>query len=111
MNVPHASHMGGAWEHHIRSLQNVLAALLSRHESQLDDESLSTFIVEAESIVNCQRLAVTDVSSPECLDLLTPNQLLTMKSSVVLPPPGSFQRADLYCKKRSCHAQHLANEF
>ena len=90
MNVPHASHMGGTWEHHIRSLQNVLAALLSCHESQLDDESLSTFIVEAESVVNCRPLAVTDVSSPECLDLLTPNQLLTMKSSVVLPPPGSF---------------------
>ena len=90
MNVPHASYMGGAWERQIRSVRNVLAALLSRHGSQLDDESLSTFMVEAESIVNCRPLAVGDVSSPECLDPLTPNQLLTMKSSVVLPPPGSF---------------------
>lgn len=94
MNVPHASHMGGAWERQIRSVQNVLAAL--------DDESLSTFMVEAESIVNCRPLAVTDVSSPECLDPDT--QLLTMKSPLLLPPPGSFQRADLY------RVQHLANE-
>jgi len=99
MNVPHASHMGGAWERQIRSVRNVLAALLSRHGSQLDDKSLSTFRVEAESIVNCRPLAVNDVSSPECLDPLTPNQLPTMKSSVVLPPPGSFQRADLYSKE------------
>ena len=61
MNVPHASHMGGAWERQIRSVRNILAALLSHHESQLDDESLSTFMVE-----NCRPLAVNDVSSPEC---------------------------------------------
>ena len=60
MNVPHASHMGGFWEHQIRSVQNVRTALLSCHGSQLDDKSLSTFMVEAESIVNCQPLAVTD---------------------------------------------------
>ena len=111
MNVPHASHMGGAWERQIRSVRNILAALLSRHGSQLDDESLSTFLVEAKSIVNCRPLAVADVSSPECLDPLTPNQQLTRKSSVVLPPPGSFQRADLYCKKRWRRVQHLANKF
>ena len=99
VDVLHASHMAGAWEHQIRSVRNVLAALLSRHGSQLDDKSLSTFRVEAESIVNCRPLAVNDVSSPECLDPLTPNQLPTMKSSVVLPPPGSFQRADLYSKE------------
>ena len=99
MNVPHASHMGGAWERQIRSVRNVLAALLSRHGSQLDDEPLNTFMVEAESFVNCRPLEVNDVSSSECLDPLTSNQLLTMKSSVVLSPPGSFQRADLYSKE------------
>lgn len=111
MNVPHASHMGGAWERQIRTVRNVLAALLSSHGSQLDDESLSTFMIEAEAIVNCRPLTVNDVNSPDCLDPLTPNQLLTMKSSVVLPPPGSFQRADLYSKKRWRRVQYLANEF
>ena len=41
----------------------------------------------------------------------TPNHLLTQKSQVVLKPPGVFQRADLYCKKRWRRVQHLANEF
>ena len=54
---------------------------------------------------------LTDLTSPECLDPLTPNNLLTMKSSVVLPPPGSFQRADLYSKKRWRRVQYLVNEF
>ena len=34
-----------------------------------------------------------------------------MKSKVVLPLPGVFQRADIYCKKRWRAVQYLANEF
>ena len=34
-----------------------------------------------------------------------------MKSSVVLPPPRSFQREDLHSKKRWRRVQYLANEF
>ena len=44
-NVPHASHMGGVWERQIRSVRNVLASLLESHGTQLDDESLSTFMI------------------------------------------------------------------
>lgn len=111
MNVPHASHMGGVWERQIRTARNAIEAILLRHGSQLDDESLRTFMTEAEAIINCCPLAVNDLNSPDCLDPLTPNHLLTMKSNVVLPPPGSFQRADLYSKKRWCRVQYLVNEF
>ena len=34
-----------------------------------------------------------------------------MKTKVVLPPPGVFQRADVYCRKRWRAVQYLANEF
>ena len=34
-----------------------------------------------------------------------------MKSSVVSPPPGVFQQADVYCRKRWRIAQHMANSF
>ena len=74
MNVSHASHMGGTWERQIRTVRNVLAALLSRHGSQLGDESLHTFMIEAEAIVNCHPLAVSDMTSPECLQPLSPRQ-------------------------------------
>ena len=50
--------MGRTWEKENPPVQNVLAALLSRHGSQLDDESLHTFMIEAEAIVNCRPLAL-----------------------------------------------------
>ena len=108
MNVPHASHMGGVWERQIRTVQSALSALLDRHGIQLDDELLLTLMVEAEAIVNSRPLT-TD--SPGSLEPLTPNHLLTSKSHVVLPPPGVFQRTDIYSRKRWRHVQHLANEF
>ncbi len=107
-NVPHASHMGGIWEQQIRTARNVLRILLSNHGRQLDDESLCTVMIEAEAIVNSRPL--TTESTFE-LTPLSPNNLLTMKSDVVLPPPGDFQRADIYSRKPWRRIQYLANEF
>lgn len=42
---------------------------------------------------------------------LTPNQLLTMKTKVILPPPGNFQSSSLYSRKRWRRTQYLVNEF
>ena len=111
MNVPGASHMGGAWERQIRTVRNVLASLLAQHAAQLDDETLRTFMVEAEAIVNCRPLTVDTINSPQMPEPLTPSHLLTMKSKVILPPPGEFQRADLYSRKRWRRVQFLVNEF
>ena len=103
--------MGGAWERQIRTVRNVLATLLTQHAAQLDDETLKTFMEEAEAIVNCRPLTVDAINSPQMPEPLTPDYLLTMKSKVILPPPGEFQRADLYSKKRWRRVQYLANEF
>ena len=103
--------MGGVWERQIRSVRNVLASLLESHGTQLDDESLRTFMIEAEAIVNCRPLAVNTINSSQYPEPLTPNHLLTMKSKVVMPPPGHFQRTDLYLNKRWRRVQYLANEF
>ncbi|XP_078382421.1 uncharacterized protein LOC144665122 [Oculina patagonica] len=111
MNVPAASHMGGVWERQIRSVRNVLSSLLQDNGKQLDNESLSTLMSEAEAIVNSRPLTVNQLADPDSSSPLTPNHLLTMKSKVVLPPPGSFQPADMYCRKRWRRVQHLANEF
>ena len=89
----------------------MLATLLTQHAAQRDDETLKTFMVEAEAIVNCRPLTVDAINSPQMPEPLTPNHLLTMKSKVILPPPGEFQRADLYSKKRWRRVQYLANEF
>ena len=59
---------------------------------------------EAESIVNSQPLTVnklTDQNSPEPQ---TPNHFLTMNSKVLLPPPGIFERADVYSHLQALEA-------
>ena len=111
MNVPEASHMGGAWERQIRTVQNVLASLLAQHAAQLDDETLRTFMVEAEAIVNCRPLTVATINSPQMPEPLTPSHLLTMITKVILPPPGEFQHPDLYSRKQWRRVQFLVNEF
>lgn len=111
MNVPQASHMGGVWERQIRSVRSVMTALLYQHGHQLDDESLLTFMTEAEAIINSRPLTVNTQSDPDVVEPLTPNHLLTMKSKIVLPPPGIFQKTDMYCRKRWRRVQYLANEF
>ncbi|KXJ08734.1 hypothetical protein AC249_AIPGENE20872 [Exaiptasia diaphana] len=110
MNSPSSSHMGGIWERQIRTVRSVLNALLDESGHQLNDEALRTLLCEAEAIVNSRPLTVQNLNTPDCLPL-TPNHLLTLKTEVLLPPPGEFQRSDLYATKRWRRVQFLANEF
>ena len=111
MNVPSASHMGGVWERQIRTVRSVLSGLLRKEGSQLDDDSLRTLMYEAAAIVNSRPLTTDNLNDPTSVEPLTPNHLLTMKSKVILPPPGEFQGTDMYSRKRWRRVQHLANEF
>ena len=92
-------------------MRNILDALLQSNGSQLDEESLQTLMCEAEAIVNSRPLTTDQMGDPDSPNPLTPSHLLTMKSKIVLPPPGVFQSEDLYCRKRWRRVQHLANEF
>ena len=109
-NPPTASHMGGVWERQIRSVRDILQLLLKNHAHILNDEALHTLLLEAEAIVNSRPLTIENINDPESLPL-SPNHLLTMKSKVVMPPPGIFQKEDLYTRKRWRRVQHLANQF
>ena len=112
LNPPYASHMGGTWERQIRTVRSVLSALLHKNGQQLDDEALRTFMCEAEAVVNSRPLTTSGITSPaESPEMLTPNHFLTMKSKVILPPPGNFTDGDLYSRKQWRRVQHLSNEF
>ena len=96
-NPPAASHMGDIWERQIRSVRSILSAMLQEHGRALNEESFSTLLTEVKCIIN---------SRP-----LTPNHLLTMKSKMVMPPPGTLQKADVYLRKRWKRVQYLSNIF
>ncbi|XP_068200721.1 uncharacterized protein [Palaemon carinicauda] len=109
-NPPTASHMGGVWERQIRTVRKVLTLLFKEHAGRLDDESYRTLLTEVEAIVNDRPLATVS-GSPDDLQPLGPAQLLTQKSSVVMPPPGVFQKGDMYLRQRWRYVQFLANLF
>ena len=106
-NAPGASHHGGTWERLIRETRKILNFML--HNKVLDDEALSTFMCEVESILNGR--PITPVSDdPRDIEVLTPNHLLIYRSTQPLAP-GIFSDADTYSRKRWKLVQHLATQF
>lgn len=111
LNPPSASHMGGAWERQIRTIRSVLTSMLDQSSRRLDGSSLRTYLYEVMAIINSRPSTAHLLNDPTGPQALTPNHILTMKSSIVLPPPGEFVKEDLYLHKRWRRVQHLANEF
>ena len=68
-------------------------------------------LYEAMAIVNSRPLTVSNLHDPSAPEPLTPNHILTMKSSVPLPPPGVFVKEDLYLRKRWRRVQFLVEQF
>ncbi len=60
---------------------------------------LRTFMYEVMAIVNSRPLSLEHISDPVGPEPLTPNHILTMKSTIIAPPPGEFVREDLYLRK------------
>ena len=98
-NPPLSSNMGGVWERQIRSARAILNSLLKTHGSSLTDESLQILLVEVEAIINSRPLTTDVFSDVTSLAPLSPVNLLTMTSKVVVPPPSHFTSPDRYCGK------------
>ena len=98
-NPPLARKLGGVREHQIRTARDILNSLLKTHGASLTDESLQIFLTEVEVIVNSRPLTTDVINDVTSLVPLSPINLLTIKSRVVMPPPGAFTSADMYCRK------------
>ena len=89
----------------------ILSSLLKTHGESLTNESLHTLLVELEAIVNSCPLTTETINDVTSLIPLSPLNLLTMKSKIVMPPPGIFPTPDKYCRKHWRRVQHICNEF
>ena len=110
-NLTTASDMGGVWERQIRTARGILNALVKTHGKSLHKELLHTVVVEVEALGNSRPMTTETISDIKCGIPLSPSNLLTMKLKVILPPPGCFSSADIYCRNRWRRVQHIANEF
>ena len=111
MNAPHSSHAGGIWERQIRTLKSILKDLVHSYPGRLDDFSLRTLLYEAAFIVNSRPLTVEGINDPSGPQPISPNHVIMMKETVPLPPPGTFDRPDMYLRKRWQRVQYLAEQF
>lgn len=83
----------------------ILDSMLSQiSPSHFTHKVLSTFVAEVSAIINARPLTpiTMDADSP-CLP--TPPIIMTQKVCTPLPPPGSFENADLYSQQWKC-VQH-----
>ena len=110
-NPPSSSHMGGVWERQIRSIRSVLMGILDHSASRMDTSSLRTLMYEVMAIINSRPLTVEGLERADSPLPLTPNHILTMKSGIIPPPPGNFEREDLYLRKRWRRVQFLVEVF
>jgi hypothetical protein len=111
MNSPASSHMGGVWERQTKTVRSVLTSILDQANGHPDTSSLQTFLYEDMTIVNSRPLTVDNLNDPQGPLPRTPNHILTMKYGIVLPPPGDFDKAYLYERKRWKKVQYLAYQF
>ena len=86
------------------------SGLMEEYGHCLDEESFRTLMCEVDAIINSRPLT-TASGEPGDLEPLTPNHILTTKSTVILPPSGKFQQNDVYMRLRWRRVQHLANLF
>ena len=83
--------MGGVCEEQICLARAILAFMLMMHENCM---------IEVERILNSRRLTVENINDPGNFQPLSPANISTIKSKIVIPQPGKFLRPDLYFRRR-----------
>ena len=103
--------MGGVWETQIRRARTILTSLLKTDGTSLNDESLRTLLIKVKATVNSRPLTKNLLSDVNSMMPLSPINLLTLKTRVVVPPPGVFTAPDICCRKHWRRVKHISNEF
>ena len=57
-------------------------------------------MVECEAVLNSRPLTADTISHVNSPAPLAPVNILTMKSKVILPPPGVFERSGIFSERR-----------
>ena len=89
----------------------ILSSLIRTHGLSLSGEAFCIFMAEVVAVLNSQPLTVGNLSNPDDPSPLCSSQLITLKSKVILPPPGQFLPEDIYSRKQWKRIQHLGNKF
>ena len=94
-NLAVANNVGGVWDCQIHLAWSILNSMLRTHGESLNDESLRTLLGEVEGVLNSRSITCESIGEVNCYLLLSPMQLLTMKTKMVMPSPGIFFRTKI----------------
>ena len=72
---------------------------------------MQTLVLEVEAIANSRPLTTEVINDTRSLAPLNPTNRLTLKSRLVMPPPGNFTTPDKYSRKQLRRVQHVAKGF
>lgn len=105
--TPGSPHHGGAWERMVGVVKKVLKYLLGKQAPR--PETLSSFLIEVENVVNARPLThvAVDKDSKDCL---TPNHFLIGESNG-MPPLGHFEKSGEMGPRQWRFAQMLSDHF
>lgn len=79
--------MDSIWECRIRSARGILASFLQTPGHRFDEESMKILITETKVAINSRPLTLETNSDGQSFKPLSPNNLLTIKLTVMIPPP------------------------
>lgn len=68
---------------------------------------LPTLLTETEAIINSRPVYVETINNEQSLQIIPAGNLLTMRITVVIPPPGVLQRANVHSRHRWGRIHHL----
>ena len=95
----------------MRSLRAISKSLIQTDRHSLDEESLQTLMTKNEAKINFRSLNAETINDGQIPMPISPNNILSMKTKVVMLTTGVFQKPDLCCRSRWKIIQHLSNKF
>ncbi|XP_062709477.1 uncharacterized protein LOC134288485 [Aedes albopictus] len=107
-NPPAAPHMGGCWERMVRAVKSALGSVPVVRK--LDDESFTTVLAEAESMVNSRPLTFIPLETADH-ESLTPNHFLLLSSSGMREPEKMPTDAGMALKNSWNMVKHTLDNF
>ena len=84
----------------MRSLRAISKSLIKTDRHSLNEESLQTLMTKNEAKINFRSLNVETINDGQSPMPISPNNILTMKTKVVMLTTGVFQKPDLCCRSR-----------
>ena len=85
--------------------------MLQTHGHSLDEESLQTPMTQTKAIINSQPLTVDTINDGQSPKSISPNDIFTVKTKVVMPPPGFYRNLICFVEVGGGESNILVTRF